>query len=69
LFASHARDAGVADPDALAAQLVVLYDGATMGARMDRDPGAADAARTVAAAVIASAIPQPKTGGDSSSAR
>jgi AcrR family transcriptional regulator len=69
LFASLARDAGVADPDALAAQLVVLYDGATMGARMDRDPGAAEAARTVAAAIIASAIPQPKTGGDSSSAR
>jgi hypothetical protein len=35
---------------------VLLYDGATIGARMDRDPSSAAAARTVAAALIAAAI-------------
>ncbi len=40
LFASLARDAGAADPEALAAQLTVLYDGAAVGLRMD-DGGAA----------------------------
>jgi AcrR family transcriptional regulator len=56
LFTDLARDAGAADPAGLAGQLVLLYDGATIGARMDRDPSSAAAARTVAAALIAAAI-------------
>src|SRR4051812_40776656 len=36
LFNELARDAGAKDPAALAGQLVILYDGASVGARMDR---------------------------------
>jgi AcrR family transcriptional regulator len=52
LFIDLARDAGARDPQALAAQLVVLYDGTSVGARMDRSAAAAGAARTVAAALL-----------------
>jgi AcrR family transcriptional regulator len=41
LFTTVAQDAGVADPDALARQLHLLYDGAGLSARMDHDPSAA----------------------------
>ena len=56
LFTDLAAAAGAPDPAGLAAQLVLLYDGASVGARMDRNPGTAAAARTVAAALIAAAI-------------
>ncbi len=49
LFADLAREAGVARPAVLARQLVLLYDGATISAQMDRDPKAAAAAKAVAA--------------------
>ena len=52
LFAELARAAGAADPVLLARQLVLLYDGAGIGARMDRDPGAANAARAVAMVLL-----------------
>jgi AcrR family transcriptional regulator len=52
LLAELARAAGATDPERLARQLALLYDGATVGARMDRDPTAAAAARTVAAALV-----------------
>jgi AcrR family transcriptional regulator len=52
LFTGLAREARAAHPDRLAKQLVLLYDGATVVAQMDRDPGAAAAARTAAAALI-----------------
>ncbi len=45
-------DAGAADPQSLADQLMLLYDGAHVGAGMDRDPGAAATARTVAAVLL-----------------
>jgi hypothetical protein len=48
LFVGLARDAGAADPEQLARQLQLLYDGATIAARMDRDPTAAAAARAAA---------------------
>jgi AcrR family transcriptional regulator len=41
-------DAGAADPRSLADQLMLLYDGANVGAGMDRDPGAAATARAAA---------------------
>jgi hypothetical protein len=44
--------ASTANPEALAAQLVLLYDGSSVGARMDRDPAAAVTARTVAATLL-----------------
>jgi AcrR family transcriptional regulator len=52
LFADLARDAGVADPETLARQLHLLYDGATLSARMDHDPTAASFAREAAAALL-----------------
>jgi AcrR family transcriptional regulator len=55
LFRDLAAEAGAADPDALAAQLVLLYDGATVGARMDRRPGSAAVARSIAETLLAAA--------------
>jgi AcrR family transcriptional regulator len=52
LFADLARQAGAADPDALARQLALLYHGATLSARMDRDLTAASTARTAAATLL-----------------
>ncbi|WP_436524397.1 TetR/AcrR family transcriptional regulator [Actinoplanes sp. HUAS TT8] len=52
-----AREAGAADPVALAAQLVILYDGATVGARQDPGPAAAHAARAMAATLLTAALP------------
>jgi AcrR family transcriptional regulator len=56
LFAELARNAGAKDPDQLARQLSLLYDGASVSARMDRDPEAAAEARVVAAALVDAAI-------------
>jgi AcrR family transcriptional regulator len=47
--------AGVAEPERFARQVAMLYDGATVAARMDRDPNAAAAARSAAAAMLDSA--------------
>jgi AcrR family transcriptional regulator len=52
LLVELGQAAGVADPDRLARQLVLLYDGATVSARMDRDPGAAAAARAAAVTLV-----------------
>jgi hypothetical protein len=57
--APFAEQAGANDPKALAQQLVLLYDGAGIGAWMDRDPGAELTARTMAAAIVEAAIPEP----------
>jgi AcrR family transcriptional regulator len=56
LFTDLAAAAGAPDPAGLAAQLVLLYDGASVGARMDRNPGSAASARGMAAALVAAAI-------------
>jgi AcrR family transcriptional regulator len=55
--------AGAVDPERLAQQLFLLYDGALMGARLDRDPSAAAAARTVAESLIDAAIAHPAPDG------
>jgi AcrR family transcriptional regulator len=52
LFTELSRDAGAHDPITLAEQLMVLYDGATAGARMDRRAAAAVTARGIAVALI-----------------
>ena len=52
LFTALAQEAGVADPDGLARQLHLLYDGAGLSARMDHDPSAATTARAAAAALL-----------------
>ncbi|GAX58473.1 MULTISPECIES: TetR/AcrR family transcriptional regulator [Streptomyces] len=56
LFTDLAREAGVADPEDLARQLHLLYDGAGVSARMDRDPSAATTARAAAAALFDAAV-------------
>ncbi len=56
LFVRLAQDAGAADPEALARQLVLLYDGATVAAQMDHDAGAPAAARRMAAAMLDASI-------------
>ena len=52
MFRDLAEAAGAADPDHLASQLTLLYDGAMVAARMDRNPETAVTAREVAAALL-----------------
>jgi AcrR family transcriptional regulator len=52
LFTELAKDAGAADPASLAQQLVLLYDGASVSAQMDCNPGAAAAARAAASMML-----------------
>ena len=52
LLVELGQAAGAADPERLGRQLALLYDGATVSARMDRDPGAAEAARAAAVILI-----------------
>ena len=56
LLADLARDAGAAEPERLARQLHLLYDGASVSARMDRDPEAATPARIAAEALVDAAL-------------
>ena len=56
LFTDLAREAGVADAEGLARQLHLLYDGAGLSARMDRDPTAATTAREAAASLFDAAV-------------
>jgi AcrR family transcriptional regulator len=56
LITGLAREAGVPDPEGLARQLHLLYDGASLSARMDHDQSAAIAARTAAAALLDAAL-------------
>jgi hypothetical protein len=56
LFTGLAREAGAPDPEGLARQLHLLYDGASLSARMDHDPSAAVAARTAAATLLDAAL-------------
>ncbi|MER6683997.1 TetR/AcrR family transcriptional regulator [Streptomyces olivaceoviridis] len=52
LFTELAAACGYAEPEELARQLQLLYDGAGQAARMDRDPSAATTARGAAAALL-----------------
>jgi AcrR family transcriptional regulator len=51
-----ARDAGASDPAGLAGQLQLLYDGANISARMDRDRSAGIRARAAAVTLLDAAI-------------
>lgn len=55
LFSGLAREAGARDPDALSAQLVLLYDGSMVGAQLDRSAAPGRAAQRAAAALIEAA--------------
>jgi AcrR family transcriptional regulator len=61
LFIDLSRAAGAADPEQLGGQLVMLYDGATVGAAMDRDPKVAAQARSLAEALLSQACTEPRT--------
>ena len=52
LFADLAREMGASDPEQLGRQLVLIYDGAMMGASMDRDPAIARQGRAMAEALL-----------------
>ena len=56
LLTGLAREAGAPDPEALGRQLHMLYDGASLSARMDHDPSAAAAARAAAATLLDAAL-------------
>jgi hypothetical protein len=55
------EDVDLADPDALAQRLVVLYDGAGISAWMDHDPTVAVASRSIAEMLVDTAIPRRST--------
>ncbi len=57
LFADLARAAGAADPEELGRRLVLLYDGATIGAAMDRNPATAAEARAMAELLLDAPAP------------
>ena len=56
LFRELAEEAGAKDPEHLAGQLALLYDGATVAAAMDRNPGSGGAAREIASTLVDGAI-------------
>jgi AcrR family transcriptional regulator len=56
VFTGLAKAAGVPDPAGLAAQLVLLYDGAIVGAQMDRTLVTVVAARAAAATLLDAAL-------------
>jgi AcrR family transcriptional regulator len=56
LFVDLARDAGAADPERLAQQLTLLYDGASVAAQLDGDEGVAAGAHAAAATLLDVAI-------------
>jgi len=53
LLVTNARVHGAPDPELLATQLLVIYDGAINGAAMDHDPVRARVARGMAEALLA----------------
>lgn len=62
LFTELAEAAGATDAKAVGRQLALLYDGAAVAARMDRDRrGAANAVHAAAAALLDAAIPPKRT--------
>jgi AcrR family transcriptional regulator len=56
LLTDLARDAGVAEPEDLARKLHVLYDGAGVSVRLDRDQAAAGWAREAAESLLDAAL-------------
>lgn len=56
-FTDLAKQAVARDPDLLARQLHVLYDGAGLTARMDRDPDIAVATRVAVETLLDAALP------------
>jgi AcrR family transcriptional regulator len=59
-FTDLAREAGASEPELLGRQLVLLYDGASVAAHLDRNPNAVSAARTLAAEMVSAATSKTK---------
>jgi AcrR family transcriptional regulator len=60
LFVELAAEAGFADPDRLADQLKLIYDGSSVAANLDHNPGIASPARA-AARILIEAAPRATT--------
>jgi AcrR family transcriptional regulator len=58
LFADLAKQAGAAEPERVAQQLRVLYDGAMLSAHVDTGSSAVTAARAMAEMVLDQALPE-----------
>ena len=56
LFVELSRNAGASDPESLASQLHMLYDGANLSVRLDGDPEVASTERAAAATLVAAAL-------------
>jgi AcrR family transcriptional regulator len=56
LLTGLARATGAPDPERLGRQLHMIYDGASLSARMDRDPSSASAARDAAEELLDAAL-------------
>jgi AcrR family transcriptional regulator len=56
LLTELAREAGVAAPEPLGRQLHMVYDGASLAARMDHDPSVSVAARAAAETLLDAAL-------------
>ena len=56
LLTGLAREAGAPDPETLGRQLHMVYDGASLSARMDHDPSAAATARAAAEVLLDAAV-------------
>ncbi|HEY2507464.1 MAG TPA: TetR/AcrR family transcriptional regulator [Streptosporangiaceae bacterium] len=56
LLTGLAREAGAPNPEQLGRQLHLLYDGASLSARMDRDPSASAASRAAAETLLDAAL-------------
>jgi len=70
VFTDLAKAAGASDAKALGRQLALLYDGAAVAARMDRDRrGAAAAMRSAVVALLDAAIPPERSPRQKASSR
>jgi hypothetical protein len=56
VFVDLAAKVGAADPERLAQQLLLIYDGATVGSYMDEDPSVVKRARALATTLVDAAI-------------
>ena len=59
LFRGLAAEAGARDPDALADQLVLLYDGSMVGAQLDRSAAPGAAAQAAAGVLVDRSVARP----------